>query len=325
MPVDLPPKKEVATALLQQSTVFIHLDPRAEDVIVPPWFKKQPRLVLQVGLNMAVPIPDLHLDDEAVSCTLSFNRSPCFCRIPWKAVFALISEDRRGMVWPDDVPREVAVQVQGPARQELDRARAAKRAHLRAVPAGPTADAPTEPAPPSPSADAGDQATRVGVGEPAQQASRAELAAQQPTAGTRANRQRAGAKKKTAKKVSTAAAKKPAKKPAAAKKKPAAAKKKPAAAKKKPAAAKQKPVAAKKKATKAPAAAKLASPKAQRTSASKKKAPPRALEAAPTPGGSKQAKPRKEPARPAPSRSDASGSEGKPTKRKLPPYLRVVK
>jgi stringent starvation protein B len=139
MPVDLPPKKEVALALLQSSTVFIHLDPRVDDVQVPPWFRKQPQLVLQIGLNMPVPIPDLDLDDEQVSCTLSFNRSPFFCRIPWKAVFALIGEDRRGMVWPNDVPAEVAVQVQGQVREKQARAAAAERPHLRAVPA--TADA----------------------------------------------------------------------------------------------------------------------------------------------------------------------------------------
>ena len=277
MPVELPPKKEVATALLQQSTVFIHLDPRAEDVIVPPWFKKQPRLVLQVGLNMPVPIPDLHLDDEGVSCTLSFNRSPCFCRIPWKAVFALISEDRRGMVWPDDVPREVAVQVQGPARQELEKARAAKRAHLRSVPTGPDANGSAEPSEPSAAPEA-QWATEPRPAKPAQQSAKT-AAAKKSKVGPGAKRQRAAAKKEPAKK-------KPAKKPAAAKK---------------------------------------TSPKAERTSSAKKKTSSRTPGAAPAARRSKQPKPKKELPRPAASRGDASASRGKPTKRKLPPYLRVVK
>jgi len=42
---------------------------------VPAYFKKQPQLVLQVGLNMAIQIPDLKVDDEGVTCTLSFNRA----------------------------------------------------------------------------------------------------------------------------------------------------------------------------------------------------------------------------------------------------------
>ncbi|MCB9589829.1 MAG: hypothetical protein H6718_30725 [Polyangiaceae bacterium] len=126
----LPPKKEVALALLQRSTVFIHLDPRREEVRVPPWFKKQPQLVLQIGLNMAVPIRDLEVDDEAISCTLSFNRTPHFCLMPWSAIYALVGEDGRGMVWPDDVPAEVAAQANAKgAQQQTPR----KKPHLRAV------------------------------------------------------------------------------------------------------------------------------------------------------------------------------------------------
>ena len=93
----LPPKKDVALALLERASVFIHLDPRREQVLVPAWFKKQAQLVLQVGLNMAVRIPDLDIGDEAVACTLSFNRSPHYCFVPWDSVYALVGEDGRGM------------------------------------------------------------------------------------------------------------------------------------------------------------------------------------------------------------------------------------
>jgi stringent starvation protein B len=126
MPPTLPSKKEVVLALLERSTVFIHLDPRRDLVAVPPWFKKQPRLVLQIGLNMAVPIRDLRVDDECISCTLSFNRSPYFCWIPWHAVFALVGEDQRGMVWPDDVPPELVQQAEAEGKP-------AERPRLRAV------------------------------------------------------------------------------------------------------------------------------------------------------------------------------------------------
>ena len=115
-PHPLPPKKEVALALLERSNdrgIFVHLDPRQATVVVPPWFKKQPQLVLQIGLNMPVPIPDLRLDEEGLSCTLSFNRSPFFCVVPWASVFAMVGEDGRGMVWPDDVPAEVPLSRQG--------------------------------------------------------------------------------------------------------------------------------------------------------------------------------------------------------------------
>jgi stringent starvation protein B len=125
--IRLPPKKDVALALLESSSVFVHLDPREEEVRVPPWYKRQPRLVLQIGLNMPVPIPDLNLDDDSVSCTLSFNRSPHFCRIPWSSVFALVGEDGRGMVWPEDIPPEVAAEMQSAQQKQQG------KSHLRAV------------------------------------------------------------------------------------------------------------------------------------------------------------------------------------------------
>jgi stringent starvation protein B len=107
----LPPKKEVALALLERSNVDIYLDPRAEGVVVPPQFRKEPRLILKIGLNMPVPIPDLRLDDESMSCTLSFNRAKFFCVVPWLSVFAMVGDDGRGMVWPDDVPQELAAKT----------------------------------------------------------------------------------------------------------------------------------------------------------------------------------------------------------------------
>jgi stringent starvation protein B len=107
----LPPKKEVALALLERSNVDVYLDPRAEGVVVPPQFRKEPRLILKIGLNMPVAIPDLRLDDESMSCTLSFSRSPFFCVVPWSSVFAMVGDDGRGMVWPDDVPQELAVRA----------------------------------------------------------------------------------------------------------------------------------------------------------------------------------------------------------------------
>lgn len=110
----LPPKKEVALALLERSNVDVYLDPRAKGVVVPPQFRKEPRLILKIGLNMPVPIPDLRLDEESMCCTLSFSRSPFYCIVPWTSVFAMVGEDGRGMVWPDDVPQELANKVAPP-------------------------------------------------------------------------------------------------------------------------------------------------------------------------------------------------------------------
>jgi stringent starvation protein B len=157
----LPPKREVAIALLQTNSVFVQLDPRHAEVRVPPWFRKQPRLVLQIGLNMAVPIRDLDVGEEALSCTLSFNRQPFFCYVPWQAVFALVNEEGRGMVWPDDVPRELVAEAekQQEASKRRSRLRAVAGAESEASPASsneagasPADHAPGKAEPPSSSA-----------------------------------------------------------------------------------------------------------------------------------------------------------------------------
>ncbi len=116
-PSELPNKEDVARALLLKGSVFVHLDPRIESVLVPEWLKRQPQLVLQVGLDMPVPIPDLRVDDFGVFGTLSFNRTAFTCAVPWEAVFAVVGDDGRGMVWPGSMPKEIAAEVEREAQR----------------------------------------------------------------------------------------------------------------------------------------------------------------------------------------------------------------
>lgn len=151
MPNDaLPNKREVMLALLAETSVFVHLDPRSPSVRVPPWFKNQPQLVLQIGLNMAVQIPDLDVNDQGIDCTLSFSRRPFPCSIPWSAVFGLVGDNGPGLVWPDDVPAEIAAQVQAQtqaqkATAKKSPAKEAPRGRLRAVGSEPPAAEPSAP------------------------------------------------------------------------------------------------------------------------------------------------------------------------------------
>ena len=151
----LPRKKDVAMALLQGPSIFIHLDPRKPEVLVPAYFKKQPQLVLQVGLNMAIQIPDLKVDDEGVTCTLSFNRRPFWCSLPWTAIYALVGEalegeDMKGMLWPDDVPAEIAAQrdSKSPQAQGPQRTRPQREAKKKAIGAGGPPSEPKRAPPP---------------------------------------------------------------------------------------------------------------------------------------------------------------------------------
>lgn len=110
--MDLPPKQDVARALLLSGSVFVHLDPRVDGVEVPKWLRRQPQLVLQIGLDMAIPIPDLRVDERGLYGTLSFNRAPFTCLVPWESIFALAGDDGRGMVWPDSMPPEITAEIE---------------------------------------------------------------------------------------------------------------------------------------------------------------------------------------------------------------------
>ncbi|NUO51763.1 MAG: hypothetical protein HOV80_23165 [Polyangiaceae bacterium] len=143
-PRKLPPKRDVVLALLAKSSVRLFLDPRREEVVVPKWFAKRPELVLRVGYSLSPPIPDLEISETAVSCTLSFNRSPSWCEIPFEAIYAVISDtDGRGVVWPEDVPIESEL-LRGPRAPREERA---KPKIVSAPPAPRVAPAPPPEAP----------------------------------------------------------------------------------------------------------------------------------------------------------------------------------
>src|SRR6185295_9928918 len=141
-PVTPPPKKDVARALLLRGNLFVWLDPRHEGVRVPVQFAGQPELVLQIGLDMPIPIPDLRVDDQGVHGTLSFQRTPFACFVPWDAVFALADDHGHGRVWLESVPAEIAAEIEmsgGDAiRRKPEKAEkkdSPRRARPRATPA----------------------------------------------------------------------------------------------------------------------------------------------------------------------------------------------
>lgn len=85
-------------------SVFVHLDSRKAGVIVPPNFR-QPQLCLLLGLNIKpIPIPDLKIDKQGFSATLSFGQKASFVFVPWNAVFAIVGDSGLGNLWQKDVP-----------------------------------------------------------------------------------------------------------------------------------------------------------------------------------------------------------------------------
>lgn len=107
-----PNKKDVANQIIRKGSLFIRLDPRRPGVEIPSWYRGTVQVVLHVGLDMPVPIPDLRFTDEGMSATLRFDGRHFFkCVVPWTAVFALVGDDGRGMAYPEDTPPEVQAQM----------------------------------------------------------------------------------------------------------------------------------------------------------------------------------------------------------------------
>jgi stringent starvation protein B len=112
-----PPKKDAFVAFLEDGWVWVHFDARRPGVQIPAGFGDNPRLVLQYGYDMPVPIPDLTVEDDGIRATLSFNRVPQPTFVPWSAVYILACTDGRGVVYLEDVPEEVVIQMQAVAAE----------------------------------------------------------------------------------------------------------------------------------------------------------------------------------------------------------------
>lgn len=140
--MEFPPKKDLMLALLTESIVQVHLDGRAKGVALPEGLRANPRVVLDIGYDMPVPIIDLEVDDQGIHCTLSFQREPFSCRIPWAAVYCIIDAEQRGAVYVEDMPPELRTLLE-------NRAMPAAAAEERTIEeAAPALD--PEPLPPRP-------------------------------------------------------------------------------------------------------------------------------------------------------------------------------
>lgn len=103
-----PSKRDVFVALLESGVnVYVNLDPRRAGVQLPDRLRHEPRVVLVYGKNLPTPIPDMQVTEAGIRGTLSFDATPHMTFVPWSAVFAIVTEDERGMLWKQDVPADL--------------------------------------------------------------------------------------------------------------------------------------------------------------------------------------------------------------------------
>lgn len=90
--------------------VLVIFDGRIPGVSIPGHLERAPKVILRLGLNLNPPILELAVDAEQVSGVCTFDGKPFRCVVPWKAVYAIVSDaqgDPRTAVWSECIPPEV--------------------------------------------------------------------------------------------------------------------------------------------------------------------------------------------------------------------------
>ncbi|PKN57653.1 MAG: hypothetical protein CVU56_09950 [Deltaproteobacteria bacterium HGW-Deltaproteobacteria-14] len=101
-------KRRQLQSMLDHGLVMLHLDPRVEGVSVPPQFRGDP--VLRLNIAYGFNLPALDIDASGVYAMLSFSGRNFGCNLPWEAIFAMTAphDGHEGMVWPESIPAELA-------------------------------------------------------------------------------------------------------------------------------------------------------------------------------------------------------------------------
>ena len=93
--------------------VLIHIDARKEEVEVPLQHQGDPSLTLKVSYYFQ---GETTHDELGIVSYLKFDGHYIKCALPWTGVWGMTSSDGETHVWPEDVPREVYLQM---ARSKL--------------------------------------------------------------------------------------------------------------------------------------------------------------------------------------------------------------
>lgn len=98
-------KREIVESLLDNGMVMVVLDSRRLGVIVPEHLRDDPQLRLNISYRFGLP---MRIDQVGVHATLTFNSSPFTCKIPWSAIYVVISHvSGQPHFFPTEVPGEL--------------------------------------------------------------------------------------------------------------------------------------------------------------------------------------------------------------------------
>jgi hypothetical protein len=115
-----PQKYAVFSRFIQKGKVMVTLDARRPGVSVPRHFAEEQQLNLDFSERFR--LVDFMYDERGVRASLSFNRQPFFCDVPWSAVYALYSHvDNERLTWARSLPQEILEQLPEASLEHLER------------------------------------------------------------------------------------------------------------------------------------------------------------------------------------------------------------
>ena len=83
----------------QEDYILLVINPMIDGVTLPsPFMEARQPVPIHIGHNMAIPIPDLEIDNEQIAGTLSFDQAPFHCIFPWPSVLQISVGDEH-LVW----------------------------------------------------------------------------------------------------------------------------------------------------------------------------------------------------------------------------------
>lgn len=81
---------------------------------IPKHLREHDTLVFDYGRNLPVSIPDLAVDEDGISATLTFDRKPFKTFVPWSAVIFMLQPDGTGFAFEEHLDDETPVATVAP-------------------------------------------------------------------------------------------------------------------------------------------------------------------------------------------------------------------
>ena len=114
-------KKQHLLSALDRGMVMVHLDARRPGVVVPPEFRTESHL--RLNLSWKFDPSDLSVGEWGLRSTLRFSGNRFTVAIPWCAVFGITSHaSHEFWMFPDDMPPELtrSLSAAKPSRVTLE-------------------------------------------------------------------------------------------------------------------------------------------------------------------------------------------------------------